>query len=288
MKIIYHITVLLLLASAFSGCDVINPAEKVPTYVRIDSFKFEQTNPSKTGSISNDITAVWVYLNSKPIGVFDMPAQFPVLLDNDSRLSIAPGVTYSGLKNYQALYPFYTFDTMTLKPDPGNVVVFDANTRYSSGLNFPFKEDFEVGNKFDRAAPDEATDTSMVRTGDADKVFEGGGSGYIYLDQNHPSSQMVNNTSFAIPIGESYIELDYRCNVTFEIGLFAERSDGSVDYQYFQGVYPSSSWSKLYVPLETYTNTLQGRLYRVLIGTKLEDGQSNGYVLLDNIKVVTY
>ncbi|MEZ5018218.1 MAG: hypothetical protein R2800_14260 [Flavipsychrobacter sp.] len=288
MRIIYSIILLFVVGAFGSGCDIINPAEKTPTYVRIDSFAFEDANPSKTGSISNDISAVWVYLDSKPIGVFDVPSTFPVLLDRDSRLSIAPGVTYSGLKNYKALYPFYAFDTMTLKVDPGNVVTFNAKTKYVDGLNFIFKEDFEVGNKFDRLVPEEPLDTAMVRTADKDKVYEGGGSGYIYLDKAHTSSQMFNNTDIKIPIGESYLELDFKSSVQFEIGLYATLKSGSAAFQYFQGVYPNSNWTKLYVPLEAYTNTFQGVSYRLLIKATLPDGQKDGYVLLDNLKIVTY
>lgn len=288
MKLLHSITLLFVAGVLFSSCDIINPTELTPTYVQIDSFNFQDKDPEATGSISNEITAVWVYLDGNPLGVFDVPSTFPVLISKDSKLTVGPGVVYSGLKNYQALYPFYAFDTMTLKVNPGEVTNFKPKTNYVDGLNFPFKEDFEVGNKFVRLVPDYEQDTSLARTSDVDKVFEGGGSGYIYLDGAHPSCQMINNTAFKIPIGTTYLELDFKCSVPFEIGLFANRANGSQDYRYFQGFNPKNEWTKIYVALESYTNAFQGKEYLLMLKAVLPEGQANGYVLMDNLKIVTY
>ena len=44
----------------------------------------------------------------------------------------------------------------------------------------------------------------------------------------------------------------------------------------------------MYVELGTYTGKYPGKDYKVLIKTSLPDGMSSGYVLIDNIKIVTY
>lgn len=278
----------LLLAATFTGCDVINPSEPTPTYIRIDSFKFEETDPNRTGSSSNKITAVWVYQDNKSVGVFDLPCNIPILMDERSVISIAPGVTYGGIKDYQAIYPFYTFDTMTVDPDPGNVITFDANTRYISDLRLPYNEDFEIGNGFEEVYPDQIGDTSLVRVNSSFDVFEGDGSGYIYIDGTNPRAEVANSTPFNIRSGNAFIELNYKCNVSFLVGLRGSFSNNIDVYKYFHGINANEKWNKIYIDIEPYVGELGAEEYRVAILTELPDGQSDGYILLDNIKVVTF
>lgn len=278
----------LLIAATFSSCDIINPSEPTPTFVRIDSFSFSNPDPNRTGSGSHKITAVWVYQDNDALGVFDLPCTFPVLMDKKSVLSIAPGITYGGLKDYQAMYPFYAFDSMTVEPAPGETVVFNANTRYYDGVSFPYKEDFEIGNGFERADKNVVEDTSLVRTADADKVFEGGGSGYIYMDANHPSTEVVNTNAFNLGNGNAFIELNYKCSVGFLVGLRGTLQDDVTVYKYFHGVNANGNWNKMYIDIEPYIGELKALEYQVLIQSALPSGQSDGYILLDNIKVVTF
>lgn len=278
----------LLIAATFSSCDIINPSEPTPTFVHIDSFSFSNPDPNTTGSGSHKITAVWVYLNNKALGVFDLPCTFPVLMDKKSFLSIAPGVTYGGLKDFQALYPFYMFDSMTIEPAPGETIDLKAKTKYYNGLSFPYIENFDIGNGFERADKNAVEDTSLVRTSATDKVFEGDGSGYIYMDGVHPKTEIVNTTSFPIKTGNAFIELNYKCSVGFLVGLRGTLQDDVTVYKYFHGVNANGNWNKLYIDIEPYMGELQALKYQVLIRAELPEGQSDGYILLDNIKVVTF
>ena len=68
---------LIILSALFAtGCNVINPQEKVPAYFHIDSFSFVSTDPSRHGSISNNITSVWVYWDNEHVGVYDIELEF--------------------------------------------------------------------------------------------------------------------------------------------------------------------------------------------------------------------
>lgn len=278
----------LLLAATFTGCDIINPSEPTPTYVRIDSFRFDEDDPNRTGSSSNKITAVWVYQDNDAIGVFDLPCSVPVIMDKRSRISIAPGVTYGGIKDYQALYPFYTFDSMTIDPSPGNVINLDANTGYISGLRMPYNEDFEIGNGFEEVYPNQVGDTSLTRVSGSNDVFEGGGSGYIYLDQTNSRAEVANSTAFRVRSGNAYIELNYKCNFSFLVGLRGSFSNDIDVYKYFHGINANEGWNKMYIDIEPYIAELGAEEYKVAIYAELPEGQANGYILLDNIKVVTF
>ncbi len=94
----------------FQDCNVINPPEKTPTYIHIDSVHVN-INPYLTNvSASSNITCIWVYYNENPIGTFDLPATIPVMTTSDTgvgQLQIAPGIAVDGLNNLLGVYPFY-------------------------------------------------------------------------------------------------------------------------------------------------------------------------------------
>src|SRR5215216_2342823 len=92
---------------SFSSCDVINPAEPAPTYVRIDSFTFKTKDLSKEGSGNQKINCAWVFFNNDAIGVFDLPANIPVMANEAGVISVIPGVSKGGLIDYNVQYPFF-------------------------------------------------------------------------------------------------------------------------------------------------------------------------------------
>lgn len=286
-KILLLITPLLIFT--ISACNVINPPEKVPTYIKIDSVELDIDNPSLQGSAAHGISSIWVYYNNNPVGIFDIPCYVPVVTEGDrGTLSVAPGITLNGLVDLQPQYPFYSFDTITLNSAPGGTVNYTPKVSYTKAAKFPYKEDFEVGNTFVAFTPELDNDTAIKNTRDKAMVFEGGGSGYIELTPTYTLSESISNTGFAIPAGEAYIEINYKCSVPFEVGLYNTLNTGVDVYEYIMGVKASDVWKKMYIELGTYRGRYPGTDYKVLIKTALPDGFSSGYVLIDNIKVVTY
>ena len=272
-----------------SACNIINPTENVPTYVKIDSVILDIDNPTLQGSAAHGITSIWIYYNNSPVGIFDIPCNVPVITEGErGTLSVAPGITLNGLVDLQPQYPFYSFDTITLNSVPGGTVNYTPTTSYTKAAKFPYKEDFEVSNSFVALTPELDNDTSISNTRDKALVFEGGGSGYIQLNTSYSFSESINTTGFPIPRGEAYLEINYKCSVPFEVGLYNTLNTGVDVYEYIMGIKASDTWKKMYVELGTYTGKYPGKDYKVLIKTSLPDGMSTGYVLIDNIKIVTY
>ena len=272
-----------------SACNIINPTENVPTYVKIDSVILDIDNPTLQGSAAHGITSIWIYYNNSPVGIFDIPCNVPVITEGErGTLSVAPGITLNGLVDLQPQYPFYSFDTITLNSIPGGTVNYTPTTSYTKAAKFPYKEDFEVSNSFVALTPELDNDTSISNARDKALVFEGGGSGYIQLNTSYSFSESINTTGFPIPRGEAYLEINYKCSVPFEVGLYNTLNTGVDVYEYIMGIKASDTWKKMYVELGTYTGKYPGKDYKVLIKTSLPDGMSSGYVLIDNIKIVTY
>lgn len=283
----YSFLLFVIVASIYvSGCNVINPEEKTPTYVHIDTMNFVNTSATKEGSTSQNITSAWVYFNNNPIGVFDLPATVPILADAPGQVTISPGVAYSGL-GYASLYPFFTSDTFTLTPAPGKILDPKPTIKYVEAAVFNFKEDFETGNSFINANGDNPYDTSLVRTNAPGTIFEGGASGVMYVDANHPTSENISNDGFPIKTGQAFIELNYKCNTSFQVGLQTSKQ-GTIFVEYLGGIKAKEGWNKVYIGVSNFTGTYQGAEYRIMIKTGLDSGVSNGYVLVDNIKVISY
>jgi len=275
--------------AAVAGCNVINPAEPVPTYIKIDSFHFVQHDPVEEGPIAHNITCAWIYYNNNPIGAFDLPCNVPVITEGDKGLiSVWPGIALNGLVDLQPIYAFYNFDSTTLVTDPGGVREFTPVAKYLNDAKFPYKEDFEIGNSFQAFDPDATGQPVIQRTKEAQYVLSGGGGGLIELTADHPYSENISNTGFSIPQGEAYIEISYKCSVPFEIGMYNTLNTGVDAYNYIFGVKATDTWKKIYIELGSFTGTYKGKDHKVLIKTSLTSGQSSGYVALDNIKVVTF
>lgn len=285
MRTKFLLTVLLLWIAG-AGCNVINPPEKVPTYIRIDSFKLIGVNPSDV--TTHAINTAWVYFNNQIAGVYNLPANIPVIADEAGQIQVNPGVNFTGYGGYKVIYPFYTFDSINITPQPGKVIQFTPTVRYQSTVKFKYQEDFETGNTFEPFNNYVTDDTSLIRTNNPSLVWNGeGGSGYIYLTQANSYSQNINNTGFSITKGEAYIEIDYKCNVDFKVGLQATVS-GNTLYEPIATIKPNEQWGKLYIGLQDFLSRFTSNQYRVVILAELPAGQTDGYVLVDNIKVLSY
>lgn len=283
---------LLFLAPVFvwaAGCNVINPVEQIPTYIKIDSFNFIINDRAKEGSAAHGITSVWIYYNNNPVGAFDVPCKVPIITEGNSGVvSLRPGITLNGLVDLQPQYTFYKFDTMTLVSNSGKVQEYTPKAEYIAAARFPYIEDFEVGSSFQALYPEINNDTSIRKTSESKYVFEGGGSGLIELSSQFPASESITKNGFSIPQGEAYIEINYKGTLNFEVGLYNTVEAGVDVSDYIMGVKASDTWKKIYIELANYTSLYKGTNYKVLLKANLPDGQSGGYVAFDNIKIVTF
>ncbi|SRR5690606_34653975 len=269
------------------GCQLINPPEPIPTYLVIDSLDFIVQDPDKEGTGRQQIQCVWVYLDNDALGVFDLPTQIPILSENSGLLRIVPGVIYGGMKDFVVPYPFFQADTAMYHPNPGGEIRLQPRTHYFPDVRFAWKEDFEVGNSWIPANVGLEDDTSLHRINQPDLVFEGNGAGMIALDQKHPFSENITNNGFPLSESNAYVELHYKSTAPFEVGLLVQGS-GQIVVEYLFGVHPQDEWNKIYFGLSSFLSTYKGSSYRLMIRSHLPEGQETGYVLIDNMKILSF
>ncbi len=274
------------------GCNIINPIEPTPTYVHIDSFQFHDTPLVRTATLSHSITSVWVYYDNNPVGVFDLPATFPVITDGTSKgkLELYPGVSVNGLNNINDIYPFYSPDTsFQLVPNGGKVVTCNPKTFFYTKTKPYIISQFETsvpsgfglaGGNIPLTIVDAASSGSLV--------FEGTGSGSIFLGAVGDSS-VDSSQKFTIPSGTEYIEFNYKSDLQFYVGLQSNlTSTFNSGAYYLAGINPSDHWQKFYLNISQFITSYTGATYNFYIKTSLPSGQASGRLLLDNIQLVTF
>lgn len=270
---------------SFYGCNIINPDEPIPTYIQIDSFDLVSTDPSTHGSVSENITDAWVYVDNHNVGNFELPATVPVLLENDSaELVVFAGIKSNGQSFFRRRYIFYEPYTQRIGITAATQNI-TPQIQYRSGLNFRMIEDFESGNSF---LPYLAPDTSIERTSDPAYVFEGNTGGLIWLTNTERDARSITAQDFTLPTDrETFLEMDYKSDVIFTVEVQIVTPASTVIVADLLSINAKENWNKIYINLTELATTYSGSKINFIIKTSLFPGQTSGFVALDNFKILS-
>ncbi len=280
-------TYLLILSIIFvSGCDIINPSEKIPSYIQVDTI-YVQTDPTTQGSNIHQISDCWLYVNNKLIGTFEVPFKVPVLESGMQSIQIEPGIKVSGSDSFRKIYPMmfgYYFDTILKE---GEVMKVNPIFKYRP-VTFALVEDSEdIGIEFERS---EQSDTSIYLI-DGASALEGK-SMYFALDNERQNFECRSTSLYEIPKnGEAYLEVSFKSNDHFEFGLFSLEYSGTQAYEVRKRIYvfnPSTEWKRVYIDLNYFVINADGSEFRLYFTcfhpTDSENEKTEVYI--DNIKLL--
>ena len=104
---LFCFSLLLLMDFLYSSCQKTFKAE-TPSYLNIEKIDLLISNASQ-GTVSNKISDAWVFADDNFLGVYEMPATFPVLINGVHSLKIIPGIKDNGIAASRVQYPFYSF-----------------------------------------------------------------------------------------------------------------------------------------------------------------------------------
>jgi hypothetical protein len=294
IKLFYKLPCLFSLALILlSGCDKFEGDQTVPAYLQIDSIGFVSDNDLQGTDNQNFIDA-WVYVDDDLVGGFELPAIIPVLSEGEHKLEIRPGILLNGISDTRAPYPCIEpiiFESYNFEKD--NIVKAYGNTSYYSNAEFVWMEDFEDASLTIKRSQN--SDTGIVRTNApgffADEFSQF--SGISYLNTNAPYLQLVsddgNNQGFIFDRGDFiFLEMNYRANSPIVVGLYIKLTDSTIEERSFLIVNPTDDWKKIYVNFTPIVNeTINAVSYTVYLESYLLDGSTEGFIMLDNIKLVT-
>ncbi len=266
----------IILLFIISGCDDTNSNTPIPGYMEIPGFTLEHEN-------AIGITDVWVDVNGDFVGVFELPAKFPVIAEGPSKVILKAGIKVNGMGNTRSYYPYYKIIEKSIDFKPSEVITITPETTYGTWANVIWNEDFENGHKFEK---NNNSDTVFVVT-DKDK-FEGYHSGAIYLDTANRAFE-ANTPELSRPdLGTSgmFLELNYKGDIPFEIGLYINYQN-QVNIKSVLAIYSSSEWKKIYIDL--YNPLLQypkGTAYKIYIRAWHNMSKPSSTIYIDDFKIV--
>jgi len=267
----------------FQSCKKIDVNEGVPSYISIPSIEVI-TDPANEGSNSHKITDAWVYFDNNLQGVYPLPTTFPVLLSGKQNISIKAGIKNNGIAATRVNYPFYDYFKEEVFLTKATTTIIKPEVRYFDNAKFHII-DFETGSK-EFEEPD-SSDITFLFT--KDTVFEGSfGGGYLVASHKPFEIATAKIDSFPRIGTPIYVELNYKCNTPFQIGVFAHFLPQTVTTTSIVTINPKSEWNKIYIDLtSTIINTNIADFHKVFISMKRDINSTEmAELYLDNFKIV--
>ena len=274
------------------GCNIINPDEDVPCYIKVDSFTF---SPSPTinemgSSSSTKIRDVWVYVDFEFQGAYELPVRFPVLKTGVHQVTLSPGIILNGISSTRSPYPFYNAYTQEINLPANGELKMDPVVSYFDSVKCHFCEDFEgVGFSFTSTS---TSDTVMYQLPAGDpNVKEGTGSGVVYLDSSNTRFEITSTSSYDLPGSGAavYLEMDYKINQSMIAGLLLNIPGAPAQQVAVITLNPTETWNKIYVQLGyTVTAYPNAESFQIFFGAIKSNVVPKAEFYLDNIKVVSF
>ena len=243
------------------------------------------TNPTIQGTNSHKITDIWYYVDDNFKGVFPIGSIMPVIGTGNSKITLFAGIKNNGISATRLPYEFYQGHLINQYFESGKTYTFSPVFEYLTGAVFPTEgcEDYEgSGVKYFSVG-----DSSTVVISDINKVFGGiGHSVFMSMSNSKPTSQIKTSTSMSLPVGGTpiYLELNYKCNQPFEVGVIA----GTTEVRPALTVNSSPEWNKIYIQLSQAVSTQPTyNYYDIYIKATKQSDVPTPEIYIDNIKLVT-
>lgn len=266
----------------FAGCRIIDPAEDIPSYIRVNDIRLTITDTITQGSGSENITDAWIYVDGNLIGAFELPCTIPVLEGGTHEVLIKAGIRQNGLESTRAIYPFYKGWEEQVTFTRGQIVTVSPVITYFPIVNFLWNCNFDaVGTNIDDVTG--ATWPNLLR----DTLLGGmeGKCGFVELNADTNLFYCQSFEDFVIDNGfDVYLELNYKCNQPFVVGIKNATNQETIPWIQ---VMPESDWNKIYIRLnDAITASPGGSSYYVYIAMKKDDDVANPQLYIDNIKLL--
>lgn len=276
---------LFLLSSLFLAC---KKSEDVPTYIDIPAVTLSATDLQ--GGNTSKITDVWVSVNDRSMGSWELPARVPVLGDGERTISVTAAIKRNGAYDDRLRYPYYTTWRGPVELVPGTSRTVAPVVTYEPVASFWLERFNDAGTLF---TVSESSDTTLLVYTAAEHpevVLDGTSCGGFVLETGRERMSLFTEQDFAPTVGASFVELDYSTDVNLTIGLVYVRDglERSEPWVVLVPTVPEGGlrWNKVYIDLSEFFNTagITGR--DIYISAQLPAGQSTAHVYMDNVKLV--
>jgi hypothetical protein len=274
----------------FSACVKNNPD---PTWLQVNEWTIS-ANPSlslQEGELTENISDAWVYINDELIGVFQVPFKIPILKEGNVTFKIYPAIKNNGISATKKIYPFlkeYVINGTLVK---NQVFTINPTTQYKDNLNF-WIEDFEDASF--QITDDPNTSAANIDTDNIDlQWFNGNAFGKVVLNSTDSTWIAYTSEQLNLPKGqECYLEIDYKVTNNVTTGLIYVTSESTTNNVHIRlnAQKPDVAvWKKIYIDLrELIGNSPSGSVFSQSFIASLDEGNTLGIILIDNIKVIHF
>ena len=297
IKNIIRLNSLISLALLLFTC---SPQVDTPVYIYIEDADFTATNEQGTSSFK--IPDVWVTVNGKGIGTYQLPALVPIIANGNTELLFEAGIKLNGKSDWRPKHPLFTLHKEVLNLTKGKIDTIYPLFRYQDIVKFPPEgfEDFEnAGLKF---FPVEGS-AKLDKTNDPALIFHyrnepNNFSGIItlpYADSicffEIKTAKLELNSNTAV---DCCVELNYCFDENVEIGMYCYYSPNSstrtqqIPIANVVGTENNTEWNKIYINLadEMAVATTSGMTHFEVYMKCGIPKEKTAKFLFDNIKIV--
>ena len=252
------------------------------------TLKTISTSPNQ-GVNSHKIIDIWYYVDGEFKGVFPVGSVMPVVSNGNAEITLFAGIKNNGISSTRLPYPVYNSKTFNLDIEPGKTYTVSPEFEYNSTAFFYYADPFDLnpgtGSYFSFQGDFPPTNTKDF---DPSKSFGGsGGSIFMTMTDAKPSSLLKQTNSYYLPDGGAtiYVELDFKSNQRFIVGVIGVDLAGNEDKRNVVTVNASEEWNHIYVQLTKMVSTPPTYgAYKVFIEAIKEVDSPEIY--LDNVKLI--
>ena len=284
---------ILLLSIIFilSSCVKNNPD---PSWIEVNEWQLNSNIELSglEGELTESITNAKVYVNDDLLGIFEVPFRIPVLKSGPCNVKVYPVVINNGISATKKLYPFLNLYEIDAELIQNETLTINPVTSYKSITNF-WVEDFEdINNSIEN---DANTSLATLQLSNENlTAFNGNFCGKVILNQNDTTWVANTTEQLAIPKGsECYLEIDYYVTNDLYTGLLYVNPDNTTQNNVnirLNGQSPEDAvWKKIYIELKELVIASPNQAqFLQTFSAFLDEGDSEGLIYIDNIKVLWY
>jgi hypothetical protein len=262
----------------FSGCELVNPSEQVPSYIQIEDITVDEDN--------SQVTDAWVYVDGYLVGAYSLPAHFPVLASGDVRVTVRSGIRVNGIAVTRGFYSFYDeWETETTLKE-GETTILTPTTQYKSGLTFQLDEDFESF-----VVDFEPVDTTGISFVKSDTVSDAPTKVGIIQMGTDTIFQVQTIEQFDLPVyGDVFMELSFKTDISFELAWQVDNSvTSAIAINSLYQFSPTDEWQHIYIYLSSFISEYSSPNNRFRFIFRSANFQAETkYIYIDNIKLIHF
>ena len=284
-KHLASIYILAVIIFSMTGCSLFEPASPSASYIQVDSIQL-YTDYSTQGSNSASISDAWVILDNGYLGTFPLPSKIPIIGEGLKHIVIRAGIIENGIAGTRSAYPKYASLDTTVSLKSGQTVKIEPRISYGTAVTFAQLEDFD-----DASLSLSSTSTSfaplMITTTGDPEAFEGN-SGEAILDSAHTVFEVASAAAFPLAsVTTSYVELNYKCENDFSIGVIINYTNGGVEQTTLLSLHATTIWKKVYVSLNNLGGIVSGASnYKIFLRSDKNPAVATSKLYFDNLKVL--